>query len=69
MNLVPPEREQGMLGACGTRGLVCNGESSADEHTGAAGARRHSLRHGLTAYAALSLETKSFSLHRCRLDG
>ena len=23
MNLVPPEREQGMPGACCTRGLVC----------------------------------------------
>src|SRR5207245_7158129 len=50
-------REQGMPGACCTRGLVCNvGERCAHEHTGTAEARRHSLRNGLTAYAALSLE-------------
>ncbi|MEH2522575.1 hypothetical protein V1288_000484 [Bradyrhizobium sp. AZCC 2176] len=59
-----------MPGACCTRGLVCNGvESCAHEHTGTAGALRHSLRNGLTAYAALSLETNSSCLHRCRLDG
>src|SRR6185312_7530058 len=44
-------------------------EGSAHEHTGTAGALRHSLRNGLTAYAALSLETNSFCLHHCRLDG
>ena len=70
MNLVPPEREQGMPGACCTRGLVCNGvERCAHEHTGTAGARRHSLRNGLTAYAELSLETNSFCLHRRRIEG
>ena len=59
-----------MPGACCTRGLVCNGgEKCAHEHTGTAEARRHSLRNGLTAYAELSLETNSFCLHRCRLDG
>ena len=59
-----------MPGACCTRGLVCNGvKSCAHEHTGTAGALRHSLRNGLTAYAALSLETNSSCLHRCRLDG
>jgi len=59
-----------MPGACCTRGLVCNGtRKCAHEHTGTAGALRHSLRNGLTAYAALSLETNSFCLHRCRLDG
>src|SRR5215216_2052643 len=64
------QREQGMPGACCTRGLVCNGvKSCAHEHTGTAGALRHPLRNGLTAYAALSLETNSFCLHRCRLDG
>ena len=41
----------------------------AHEHTGTAGALRHSLRNGLTAYAALSLETNSSCLHPCRLDG
>ena len=44
-------------------------KESAHEHTGTAGALRHSLRNGLTAYAALSLETNSSCLHRCRLDG
>ena len=59
-----------MPGACCTRGLVCKYcRESAHEHTGTAGALRHSLRNGLTAYAALSLETNSFCLHRCRLDG
>ena len=70
MNLSLYEREQGMPGACCTRGLVCNdGVRCAHEHTGTAGALRHSLRNGLTAYAALSLETNSSCLHRCRLDG
>jgi hypothetical protein len=41
----------------------------AHEHTGTAEALRHSLRNGFTAYAELSLETNSFCLHRCRLDG
>jgi hypothetical protein len=59
-----------MPGACCTRGLVCkSGVRCAHEHTGTAGALRHSLRNGLTAYAALSLETNSFCLHRRRLDG
>ena len=59
-----------MPGACCTRGLVCNvHEEVRTEHTGTAGALRHSLRNGLTAYAELSLETNSFCLHRCRLDG
>src|SRR5438445_5128066 len=59
-----------MPGACCTRGLVCNGvKSCAHEHTGTAGALRHSPRNGLTAYAALSLETNSSCLHHCRLDG
>ncbi len=54
-----------MPGACCTRGLVCNVQRKcAHEHTGTAGALRHSLRNGLTAYAALSLETNSSCLHR-----
>jgi hypothetical protein len=44
-------------------------KSCAHEHTGTVGAFRHSLRSGFTAYAALSLETNSSCLHRCRLDG
>src|SRR5258707_12099492 len=69
-DLVPPEREQGMPGACCTRGLVCKRWSrGAHEHTGTAGALRHSLRNGLTAYAALSPETNSSCLRRQRIDG
>jgi hypothetical protein len=59
-----------MPGARCTRGLVCKCcRECAHEHTGTAGAFRHSLRNGLTAYAALSLETNSSCLHRRRLDG
>jgi hypothetical protein len=41
----------------------------AHEHTGTAGAARHSLRDGFTAYTELSLETNSFCLHRRRIEG
>jgi hypothetical protein len=51
------------------RSRVQDVDRCAHEHTGTAGALRHSLRNGLTAYAELSLETNSFCLHRCRLDG
>jgi len=44
-------------------------QECAHEHTGTAGAARHSLRNGFTAYAALSLETNSSCLHRLRIDG
>jgi hypothetical protein len=44
-------------------------QECAHEHTGTAGAARHSLRNGLTAYAELSLETNSSCLHRQRIDG
>ncbi len=58
-----------MPGACCTRGLVCKDlVVGAHEHTGTAGARRHSLRNGLTAYGVLSLETNSSCLHRRRID-
>ena len=40
----------------------------AHEHTGTAGAARHSLRDGFTAYTVLSLETNSFCLHRRRIE-
>jgi hypothetical protein len=40
----------------------------AHEHTGTAGALRHSLRNGLTAYAVLSPEPNSSGLRYCRLD-
>jgi hypothetical protein len=59
-----------MPGACCTRDLVCmSGVRCAHEHTGTAGALRHSLRNGLTAYTELSLETNSFCLHRRRIEG
>jgi hypothetical protein len=59
-----------MPGACCTRGLVCkDGSRGAHEHTGTAGALRHSLRNGFTAYAALSPETNSFCLRHRRIDG
>ena len=51
------------------RSRVQDRDRDAHEHTGTAGALRHSLRNGLTAYAALSLETNSSCLHHCRLDG
>ena len=55
-----------MPGACCTRGLVCQVHiENAHEHTGTDGALRHSLRSGLTAYAALSPATNS-SCHRRR---
>jgi len=61
-------RECRVLAAPAVSCAMCT-RKCAHEHTGTAGARRHSLRNGLTAYAELSLETNSFCLHRCRLDG
>jgi len=59
-----------MPGACCTRGLVCNKcEENAHEHTGTAGALRHSLRSGFTAYTELSPETNSSCLRRRRIEG
>src|SRR5437879_4125423 len=49
--------------SCANSASVC-----AHEHTGTAGAARHSLRSGFTAYTALSLETNSFCLHRRRIE-
>ena len=64
------KRAQGMPGACCTRGLVCNSaQKGAHEHTGTAGAFRHSLRSGFTAYVALSPETNSSCLRRRRIEG
>ena len=42
---------------------------NAHEHTGISRGIRPSLRNGLTAYGALSLETNSSCLHRRRIDG
>ena len=61
-------RECRVLAAPAVSCAMCT-RKCAHEHTGTAGALRHSLRNGLTAYAALSLETNSSCLHRCRLDG
>ncbi len=44
-------------------------QECAHEHTGTAGAARHSLRNGFTAYAVLSPETNSSCLRRRRIDG
>ena len=41
----------------------------AHEHTGTAGAARHSLRDGFTAYTVLSPETNSSCLRRRRIEG
>ena len=54
MNLVPPEREQGMPGACCTRGLVCNVGRSA--HTSIQVQPRHA---GIPCAMALRLMPRS----------
>jgi hypothetical protein len=46
-----------------------DGGRGAHEHTGTAGALRHSPRNGFTAYAELSPETNSFCLRHRRIDG
>ena len=71
MNLVPQNRgsrECRVLAAPAVSCAMCT-RKCAHEHTGTAGALRHSLRNGFTAYAALSLETNSSCLHRRRIDG
>jgi hypothetical protein len=58
-----PRREEGAGNAgCALhpRSRVQNVRKNAHEHTGTDGAIRHSLRNGLTAYAALSSATSSF---------
>src|ERR1700741_1498933 len=61
-------RECRVLAAPAVSCAMCT-RKCAHEHTGTAGALRHSLRNGFTAYAALSLETNSFCLHHYRFDG
>ena len=46
-----------------------DGGRGAHEHTGTAGALRHPLRNGFTAYAELSPETNSSCLRHRRIDG
>src|SRR5882757_305935 len=60
---LPTKREGAGNAGCllHPRSRVQDVERCAHEHTGTAGALRHSLRNGLTAYAALSLETNSSS--------
>ena len=67
----PIKRAQGMPGAWLTPAVSCAivRRRDAHEHTGTAGAARHSLRSGFTAYTALSLETNSSCLHRRRIEG
>src|SRR5437764_15276882 len=70
MNLFPQTEGAGNAGCLlHPRSRVQCVEECAHEHTGTAGALRHSLRNGLTAYAALSPETNSSCLRHCRLDG
>jgi hypothetical protein len=67
---LPREREPGMPDARCTRGLVCKAvRKNAHEHTGSAEAIRHSLRNGLTAYAALSPATNSSCHRHRRIEG
>jgi hypothetical protein len=61
-------RECRVLAAPAVSCAIC-ARKNAHEHTGTAGALRHSLRNGLTAYTELSLETNSFCLHRRRIEG
>ena len=73
VHIVSPSKEEG-AGNAGCRlapavsCAMCT-RKCAHEHTGTAGAARHSLRDGFTAYTALSLETNSFCLHRRRIEG
>jgi hypothetical protein len=72
MNVVPRKTEGAGNAGCAlhprSRVQGCT-KKSAHEHTGTDGAIRHSLRNGLTAYAALSPATNSSCHRRCRLDG
>ena len=61
-------REDRVLAAPAVSRAIC-ANKNAHEHTGSAEAFRPSLRSGFTAYAALSPETNSSCLRRCRLDG
>ena len=70
LDLIPQTEGAGNAGCLlHPRSRVQCVEECAHEHTGTAGALRHSLRNGFTAYAALSPETNSSCLRRCRLDG
>src|SRR5258705_2696637 len=60
-------RECRVLAAPAVSCAICT-QQNAHEHTGTAGAARHSLRNGLTAYAELSPETNSFCLRRRRIE-
>ena len=69
MNLVPQTEGAGNAGCLlHPRSRVQCVEECAHEHTGTAGARRHSLRNGLTAYAALSPATNSFVTVASRIE-
>src|SRR2546429_8719679 len=70
MNLVPQNRgsrECRVLAAPAVSCAMCT-RKCAHEHTGTAGALRHSLRNGLTAYAALSPETNRFASVASRIE-
>jgi hypothetical protein len=61
-------RECRVLAAPAVSCAMCT-RKCAHEHTGTAGAARHSLRSGFTAYTALSPETNSSCLRRRRIEG
>jgi hypothetical protein len=61
-------RECRVLAAPAVSCAIC-ARRCAHEHTGTAGAARHSLRSGLTAYTELSPETSSSCLRRRRIEG
>jgi len=71
-DLVPPRgrrrRECRVLAAPAVSRAIVRKEN-AHEHTGTAGALRHSLRNGFTAYGALSPATNSSCHRRQRISG
>src|SRR5947209_16488899 len=67
LSLLRGSRECRVLAAPAVSCAMCT-RKCAHEHTGTAGAARHSLRSGFTAYTALSPETNSFCLRRRRIE-
>ena len=61
-------RECRVLAAPAVSCAMCT-RKCAHEHTGTAGAARHSLHSGFTAYIVLSPETNSFCLRHRRIEG
>ena len=71
LHIVSPKKEGAGNAGCRLAPAVSCANSAkecAHEHTGTAGAARHSLRDGFTAYTVLSPETNSFCLRRRRIE-